>query len=76
MILLFLFKDENCAQFVSVTPEGQLLSYSKAEPCSICIWPHTIDSLWPNIPDYETEADSLIVQSAQVIQRYTSIAIT
>lgn len=63
------FKDENCAQFVLLTPEGQLLSYNKAEPCFISIWPHTIHSLWPNIPDCEIEADSLIAQSAQVIQR-------
>ena len=65
----FEFKGANCAQFVSVTPNGQLLSYSKAEPCSVYVWPYAIDSLAKNLSNHEVKADQLIIEGAQEIQR-------
>ena len=52
------------AQFVSFTPEGQLLSY-KSNSCSITIWPH-VNTIWC---DGELKTDSLVIDNVQEIQR-------
>ena len=65
----FEFKGSNCAQFVSVTPNGKLLSYSKAELCSICVWPYAIDSLAKNLSNHEVKTDQLVIEGAHEIQK-------